>query len=261
MAQQVSTLSLREKIAQGTLMKGSFVKMAGPSSVEIMGAVGFDFVVIDLEHGVFGNAATDTSLLAAKAAGIAAVIRVPSFEGDSIATALDAGATGILAPHISSVADANALVGKCRYRGGRRGFSGVTRAGNYGGNRMWEHIDAADAAIGVIAMIEDPEALLVIDEILAVEGLDAVFVGRGDLTVAFNAPSRDSTCVVNAVDRILAAAKQHGKAVWLMVESAEEAADFAAKGASSFIISSDQSVLYRNCAKISKEFDSLVSQD
>lgn len=241
-------------------MKGSFVKIAGSSSVEIMGAVGFDFVVVDLEHGVFGNAAIDVSLLAAKAAGVAAVVRVPSLAGDAIATALDAGATGVLAPHISSAADAKALVEKCRYRGGRRGFSGVTRAGNYGENRMWDHIDAADAAIGVIAMIEDPEALWVIDDILAVEGLDAVFIGRGDLTVAFNAPSRDSACVVDAVDRILVAAKQHGKAVWLMVENAAEAVEFAAKGASSFIISSDQSLLRRNCAQISKDFDSLVRQ-
>lgn len=93
------------------------------------------------------------------------------------------------------------MVRACRYRTGSRGFSGVTRAGGYGSKPMWEHIDTSDAGIAAIAMIEDPSALDALEEILAVEGLNAVFIGRGDLTVAFGAPNHNDAIVTRAVDR------------------------------------------------------------
>ena len=237
------SLSLRERVSRHDVMHGSFVKFSDPSSVEIFGGAGFDFVVIDQEHGVFDRAAMNLSLLACRAAAIHGVVRVPQLQSDAIAAALDSGASGILAPHVIKIEDARALVAACRYRKGRRGFSGVTRAGGYGANPMWQHIDAADAAIAVIAMIEDPAALGQLDGILAVEGLDAVFIGRGDLTVALGAGSRNDAIVVEAGDRILDAARRHNKPVWVMVDSSEEVEEFLARGASSFIVSSDQSML------------------
>lgn len=261
MEQQHAYRGLRAIIAAGGTLKGSFVKTPGSSSVEILASVGFDFVVIDQEHGVFDKSAIDYVLLAAKAAGIPATVRIPSLTTEAIASALDCGADGILAPHISSAADAANLVELCRYRGGRRGFSGMTRAGNYGGRKMWDHVDGSDAAIGVIAMIEDPAAIPYIDEITAVNGLDAVFIGRGDLTVAMEAPSRDSPPVVDAVDHIIQSAKRNGKAIWMMVDSAEEAMQFSAKGVSGFIISSDQALLRRACALVSTEFDTHFRAD
>ena len=245
-----TTHSLRERVVRRDLMRGSFVKLTDPSSIEIMGAVGFDFVVLDQEHGVFDRATMNVSLLAARAVGISAVVRVPQLGSDAILAALDGGATGILAPHVVTVDDARALVASCRYRAGRRGFSGMTRAGGYGAHSMWKHVDAADASIAVIAMIEDPPALGSIDAILAVEGLDAVFVGRGDLTVAFNAPTRDDERIVQAVDRILAAGRKCAKQVWVMVDSASDAEAFRARGASAFIVSSDQGMLRKAAADI-----------
>ena len=242
--------NLRARVVQRDLMRGSFVKLTDPSSIEIMGSVGFDFVVLDQEHGVFDRTTMNVSLLAARAAGIPAVVRVPRLDSDAVLSALDGGAMGILAPHVARVDDARALVAACRYRGGRRGFSGMTRAGGYGANPMWKHVDASDSSIAVIAMIEDPPALDSIDAILAVPGLDAVFIGRGDLTVAFNAPTRDDERVVQAVDRILAAGREQGKQVWVMADSAAEAEAFQARGASAFIVSSDQGMLRKAAADI-----------
>jgi len=245
-----ASASLRARVARREPMRGSFVKLTDPSSIEIMGAAGLDFVVLDQEHGVFDRASMNTSLLAARAAGIAAVVRVPQLGSDSILAALDGGATGILAPHVASADDARALVASCRYRGGRRGFSGMTRAGGYGANPMWKQVDASDAGIAAIAMIEDPPALDHIDAILAVEGLDAVFIGRGDLTVAYEAPTRDDERVVRAVDLILAAGQRHSKQVWVMVDGAAEAEAFRARGASAFIVSSDQGMLRKAALEI-----------
>lgn len=242
--------SLRERVNRHDVMHGSFVKISDPCAVEIFGGVGFDFVVIDQEHGVFDRAAMNLSLLACRASGIDGVVRVPQLRSDAIAAALDCGASGILAPHVTTVEDARALVAACRYRKGQRGFSGVTRAGAYGANAMWTQIDAADAGIAVIVMIEDPAALDNVADILAVEGLDAVFIGRGDLTVALGAHSRNDAIVGEAVDRILDAGRRHHKPVWVMVDSSEEVAAFLARGATSFIISSDQSMLRKAAADI-----------
>ena len=242
--------SFRRRLLNRECLVGSFIKTPTSHAIEIIGGTGFDFVVIDQEHAPFDHGSTDVSLLAARAAQTAGVVRVPVLSADC-------GAVGVLAPHVASVAQAQALVSACRYRGGARGFSGVTRAGGYGGSKMGNLVDAADASVATIAMIEDPAALDVIDAIVAVEGLDAVFIGRGDLTVAFGAPTRDAPVIRDAVDAIIAAAKKVGKPVCVMVDGAEEAADFAARGASAFIVSSDQGFLRKAAAQALAEMSAL----
>lgn len=252
------TAALRTRVARRDLLKGSFVKIAGPSSVEILGGAGFDFIVIDQEHGVFDRMATDLAILAARASAMAAVVRVPALHSEAIGASLDSGATGILAPHITSAAEARALVAACRYRGGSRGFSGMTRTGSYGANPMWRQIDKADADVAAIAMIEDPRALDAIDGIVAVEGLDGVFIGRGDLTVAFGAPTRDDPRVIAAVDTIIRAAGEAGKAIWMMADSAADVESFLARGATSFVVSSDQALLRKASIAVASEVDAVL---
>ncbi|WP_090709285.1 MULTISPECIES: aldolase/citrate lyase family protein [unclassified Beijerinckia] len=249
--------SFRRRLLNRECLVGSFIKTPTSHAIEIIGGAGFDFVVIDQEHAPFDRNATDVSLLAAWAAQVAGIVRVPVLSADAILSVLDCGAVGVLAPHVASVAQAEALVAACRYRRGARGFSGVTRAGGYGAGKMWSLVDGADASVATIAMIEDPAALDVIDAIVAVEGLDAVFIGRGDLTVAFGAPTRDAPVVRDAVDAIIAAAKKVGKPVCVMVDGAEEAADFAARGASAFIVSSDQGFLRKAAAQALAEMSAL----
>lgn len=252
--------SFRRRLLDRESLIGSFIKTPTGHAIEILGAVGFDFVVIDQEHAPFDRGSTDVALLAARAAGVAGVVRVPVLSHDAILSVLDCGAVGVLAPHVSSVAQARILAAACRYRGGARGFSGVTRAGGYGALKMWNHVDAADAATAAIAMIEDPAALEEIDAILAVDGLDAVFIGRGDLTVAFGAPTRDAPVVRDAVDRIIAAAKRANKPVCVMTDGADEAADFAARGASAFIISSDQGFLRKAAGQAFSEMSAMKAR-
>lgn len=242
--------SLRQRTARRDPMLGSFIKLSDPAAVEIFGAAGFDFVVIDQEHGPFDRTTMNVALLAARAAMIPALVRVPQMASDAIQAALDGGAAGILAPHITSAEDARALVASCRYRGGRRGYSGVTRAGGYGSRPLWQHIDGSDAAIAVVAMIEDPLALDRLDEILSVEGLDAVFIGRGDLTVALEAPSRDDEIVVQAVDRVISAALRNGKPVWMLADGASDALPLLERGVAALIVSSDQGILRKGAVEI-----------
>lgn len=240
----------RRRLVAGQRLLGTFIKTPAPQPIEILGDLGFDFVVIDEEHGPFDRGAIDVGLLAARASGTAGIVRVAEPSASSILSMLDMGATGVLVPHVLSVAKAREVASACRYRGGRRGFSNTTRAGRYGAVGMWPHVDAADAQTTLIAMIEDREALDEIEAIVAVEGIDAVFIGRGDLAVAFGAPGMDAPEVRQAAERILAVARAAGKPVCIMVSGPQEADAFAGLGASAFIVSSDQGFMRQAAAKL-----------
>ncbi len=237
--------SFRARFTARETLTGTFIKTPTPHAIEILGGLGFDFVVIDEEHAPFDPQATDVALLAARASGTAGIVRVPSADPAGILRVLDCGAVGVLIPHVSSAAKAREIAAACRYRGGKRGYSGSSRAGGYGVGKVWEHVARSDETTTAIAMIEDPEALDDIDSILAVEGIDGAFIGRGDLTVALGAAANDAPPVKAAVDTVMAAAKRAAKPVCVMVGSAAEAKGFKELGASAFIVSSDQGFLRR----------------
>jgi len=226
---------------------GTFIKTPTTHATEILGALGFDFVVIDEEHAPFDRRATDTVLLAARAAGMAALVRVQSPAG--ILSVLDCGATGVLVPHVATAAHAREVASACRYRGGRRGYSGSPRHAGYGATGMEKTVEAADAATTVIAQIEDPEALDEIDAIAAVDGIDALFIGRGDLAVALGAKSSDALEVRSAVERIGKAARAAGKPICVFVGGQEEASWLQDQGATAFVVASDQSFIRKAAAQ------------
>ncbi len=237
----------RQRFTDGQHLVGSFIKTPTVHATEIMGDLGFDFVVIDEEHAPIDRGQAELILLAARAVGTAAVVRVPAIA--QILGALDDGAAGVLVPHVSSAARAREMVEACRYRGGRRGFSNSPRAGRYGGLGLGPHVERQDAIVTAIAMIEDPEALGEIDAILATEGLDGVFIGRGDLTVALGSAGPDSQEVRSAVETVCAAARAAGKPVCIMVGGAAEATHYRALGASAFIVGTDQAFLRKAAAE------------
>lgn len=239
----------RKRFGSKEHLIGTFVKTPDPHPIEILGDIGFDFVVIDEEHAPWDRVAIDHALLAARASGTAGIVRISEPTAARVLSVLDDGAAGILVPHVSSAAKAREIAAACRYRGGKRGFANTNRAGRYGGTGMWEHIDASDASVTFIAMIEDPEALDEIDEIFAVDGLDGVFIGRGDLTVAYGVENGAAPEVEQACERILAAAMKAGKPVAVLASGADEARRFQAMGATTFLIGSDQGFMRQSAAK------------
>ena len=246
----------RDRLRAGGHLVGTFVKSPSIHSVEIIGSVGFDFVVLDNEHAPFDRAAIDMALCATRAARTAGLVRVAAVT--DILSALDCGATGVLVPHVYSADKAREAVAASRYRGGKRGFSGAGRAGDYGARFLWQHVDAQDAQTTVIAMIEDPEALDQLDAIAAVEGLDGLFVGRADLTVALGAASPSAPEIMKAVERIAKAGRAAGRGVCLMAGGLEEARAFQNMGATAFIVDSDQTFMRRAAAAALKDFATLA---
>jgi len=241
------TRSFRQRMLAGDKLVGTFLKTPTSHATEIVAALGFDFVVIDQEHSPFDRTTTDIALMSARGCNIPALVRVSG--PDAVLSVLDCGATGILMPHVASADYAREVAALCRYRNGSRGYATSTRAGGYTAVPMWKHIAASDAAITVVAQIEDPEALDEIDAIAAVEGIDSLFIGRGDLTAAFGDETPNPPAVRQAVERIAAAARKANKPVSVYVGARPEAEWLRDQGATTFIHNSDQGFLRQAASK------------
>jgi 2-keto-3-deoxy-L-rhamnonate aldolase RhmA len=255
-----ATSFFRQRLIAGERLAGVFIKTPAPQVIEILGAAGFDFVVIDAEHAPFDRTSTDLAILAARAAGIEAIVRTPNHEPSVLSAPLDDGAAGVVAPHVDSAGAARKLVAACRYSGGR-GYSNSPRGGGYGALGMWDHIAQADARAAVIAMIEDPEGVKNADRILAVDGIDAILVGRADLTVAMDDRTPDARHANAAARDMLAAARRAGKPACIAVGAASEAGPWLDAGATVVIISTDQALLKSAARDALKTFADLARAD
>jgi staphyloferrin B biosynthesis citrate synthase len=250
-SKRLQPVDFRKRLAAGERLIGTFIKTPTSHTAEIIGDIGYDFVIIDEEHAPFDRVTTDQALLGARAAGTAGFVRVPDLS--HVLAALDDGAVGIMAPHIDEAEKARELVAYGRYKAGRRGFSNSPRAGRYGGKDFQSHVKEGDAQTTIIAMIEDARAVETIDGIVSVEGLDAIFIGRSDLTLSLGAAAPSDAVVQQAVDRVCAAARKTGMRVWVPATSASERDAYIRLGATGFVVATDQSFMRRAAAASLKE--------
>lgn len=229
---------------------GTFIKTPTSHATEILGDLGYDFIMIDAEHAAFDRAAIELQVLAARAAEMPALVRVADIGG--IQSALDVGAAGVMVPHVLSPDMARHVVAACRHKGGFRGFCNTARAGRYGERGIAQHVLECDEAVSVIGMIEDEQALDAISEIAAVPGLDALFLGRGDLAASLGETNMDSARLQQICQTVAAATKAHGKALSAVATSPEDAGRLQVLGASIFLLASDQGFM-RQAAKAALE--------
>ncbi len=199
--------TFRERFRKGDELIGIFVKTPAHNGVEVLGATDLDFLVLDQEHSPFDLNAIDSCLMAANAADMPTFVRIQQNTATGMLYPLDCGATGVIVPHIATRAKAEEIGAGGRYAGGKRGFAGTNRAGGYGTKSMGEYIAEADSQTTIIAQIEDVEAVENIQEIVSVENIDGIFLGRADLTVGFGATSPSDTVVVDAVRHVCAVAR------------------------------------------------------
>ena len=242
-------MSLRERLRAGELLAGTWIKTPHPHVAEVLALSALDVLVLDAEHAPFDRASLDLCILASRAGGKPVLVRPACGEAAQILNALDCGADGVIVPHIRSADDARALVRACHYRPSGRGFAGSSRAAGYTTLGMAKHRAAAQGVI-VIAQIEDVEAVEVIEEIATVEGIDALFIGRADLTISYAVESPDDPIVIAAVERICAAGKAAGRTVGMFLGRAGDVPEWRAKGASLFLLQSDQDFLLQGAAAL-----------
>jgi 2-keto-3-deoxy-L-rhamnonate aldolase RhmA len=235
-------LSTRAAIA------GVFCALPTPLSVELAAAAGYDFVVIDLEHSLLAPDALAAMLLAARASGIAALVRVAHLQ--QVSAALDHGAEGIVFPRINSVAEACAAVQCARHAPlGRRGTSATYHSG-FGRDDLATAQQQADADTLVVLMIEDVAAVALVAEIAAVEGVDVLLEGAADLAQSLGLPwrTRDPR-VCEGVARIEAAARAAGKWFCALPRLPEDAARWRRLGVRMFVLGEDRGLLRRGLAQ------------
>ena len=237
-----NTDTFRKRLTGGELLIGTFIKTPSPIVAEILGLSDLDVFCVDTEHAPFGRLETDLCVGAFRAADRPSLVRIADDSPTEIRCALDSGATGILVPHVTSADQAAAIVKAAHFGDGGRGYAGSPRAAEYTTKSMADHIADSRERTTVVVQIEDIAALEHVAQIAAVDGVDALFVGRFDLAVAMQKSASD-TEVIATVRDICAAGRSVGTAVGMFTSNLDEIPDWKDAGASLFLLNSDQSMI------------------
>ncbi|MDZ7616468.1 MAG: aldolase/citrate lyase family protein [Patescibacteria group bacterium] len=224
---------------------GPFSKTADPAMVEAIGHAGADFIILDMEHGPCSLRDLEHLIRAAEVAGMLPIVRVPEQGWQMVGAALDLGAGGVQMPQVRTADDAERLIRHARFApAGDRGVCRHVRAAGYSSLDKQEYFAAANEAV-LVAQLEGKEALANLDAILAVPGLDVVFVGPYDLSQSLGVPGQvQHAAVVEAVADIVRRAGEAGMLAGTFVETMEQAAFWREQGVRYVSYGVDISLLY-----------------
>lgn len=226
---------------------GLYCSVPAPAIVEMIGHAGFDFVILDTEHALVGDSELAVLLRAAEAAGLDALVRVPEGDHGAILRALDAGAAGVVVPHVRCRADVDAAIRAARYFPDGMRSLGAGRPADYGVGDLREVIRRANAEVVLAVLIEDREGVEAIDEILTGGGVDVVLPGPGDLSQSYGVPWEIRHPLVRAaVETIHEACRLHAVPFAPMTTNPEAHARWSAAGAKSFVLGDAQDLAARS---------------
>ena len=208
---------MKEKLRAGQPAYGVSVMIPSPQVVEMVAAAGFDWVLLDCEHGTLTLESVELMAMAAEASGITAIARPVSRSAEHILQVLDRGVMGVQVPHVNTAAEAREVLAAVKFHPeGRRSLAAGTRAAVYDSHgTLSEYVKAANDATLIAIQLEDREAIENIDELLAVEGIDVFFIGPSDLSQSMGFPGNPKAPpVAQAIDasfrKMLAAGRTPG---------------------------------------------------
>lgn len=233
---------LKKLLTSGSPNFGTFLGMGTPNSAEIAALAGADWALLDLEHGGYGEEVVSPTLLAAHAHDCPMIVRVESLERIRAGRLLDAGVDGIMFPRAESAQDARDCVSFLSHPPhGTRGVATYNRAAGWGtGEDMFP--DPPKAA--TIIQIETIGALNDVEEIAAIEGVDVLFVGPLDLSFSLGIPRQfDNDQFIQACEKVVSAAKGHGKGIGILAPTVEGAKRYREMGFDFIAIGSDSTIL------------------
>jgi 2-keto-3-deoxy-L-rhamnonate aldolase RhmA len=247
MADSLAPHEFRARLLRGDLLIGTMVTLSSPEVAEIMAEVGFDWLFVDGEHGVFEARELQAAL---QAAGVATpcVVRVPVAAEAPIKKALDVGAAGIIVPQVNSAEQAEQVVRLAKYApAGARGV-GIGRAHRYG-LKLPEYLATANDSTAVIVQAEHADAVHNIESIVGVAGVDAVLIGPYDLSASLGRMGQvGHPDVVAAIDRIRDACLKGGVRVGIFGVSADAVRPYISKGFT-LIVAGVDSILLGQAAR------------
>ncbi len=246
-----SLLKMKETLKKGDCVYGPFMKTGDPMFVEAAGLAGFDFVILDTEHGPVDIESQQNNVRAAEARNMVPIIRLKDKAENTIGRALDIGAYGIQVPQISSAEEAKDVVKFAKfYPYGMRGVCRFVRAADYSAQNRYDYFESSKDVI-IILQLEGIDAIKNIDEILQVEGVDILFIGPYDLSQSLGLPGQvNNPIVVDAMKEIVAKAKNSGKIIGCFVDAPEDLKMWKNLGLQYLSYSVDVGIFYDACKGI-----------
>ncbi len=211
-----------DTLTQGDTLMGSFISTGYPVNTELMGLAGFDFLIIDLEHGMGSERDILSQLHALQATQSIPVVRVESHDKQRAHRLLDLGVQGIMFPRVNTAEEAAACVAAMRYPpDGVRGVATIVRAAGYG-THFNHYRGESKTNLLTIIQIESAEAVENVEAIAAVEGVDVLFVGPMDLSTSLGIFRQyDHPLFLDALAKTLAAARQHNRTSGILLPSVD----------------------------------------
>lgn len=227
----------------GTL--GTWVKLSSPESVEILAYAGFDFVIIDLEHTTMDLAAASAHIATARALGVDPLVRVPDHGHSVIQRVLDAGAAGVVVPHVDTAEQARAVVRSMRFPPhGDRGSGSTGRAGRWGLLPRADYLAYGNTEALCVVQLESADAIAAAPAILGVDGVDAAFVGTADLSMSTGFPA--GSAQLDALEgAAIDAARAAGLAIGTATATSNQGRASLERGYDYVVVSNDTSILAR----------------
>ncbi|WP_026463050.1 HpcH/HpaI aldolase family protein [Adhaeribacter aquaticus] len=215
--------NIKKRLQQGETVNGCWLNLGSSLTAEIVGLAGFDWVLIDLEHGAGEEKDVLFQLQALEHTPVAPIIRVESAAPQRIHRVLDMGAVGIMCPKVNNATEARNVVEGLHYPPhGKRGVAKMVRATQFGKNFDQYHRDAQDTILGVV-QIETQEVMKHLDEIAALDGVDVLFIGPADLTMELGIFGQfDHPLFLEAVEATVNAAEKAGKATGILFFNPDE---------------------------------------
>lgn len=247
--------NFRNKLQNDECVYGVFMKTGDPMFVEAASLGGFDFVILDTEHGPVSIENQQNNIRAAEARGAVPIIRLKASGENTIGKALDIGAYGIQVPQINSAADAEKIVKFAKfYPYGMRGVCRFVRAADYSAMDRYEYFENSKNIL-IILQLEGVKAIENLDEILEVEGVDILFIGPYDLSQSLGIPGQvNNPLVVEEMKKIVERARKKNKVIGTFVDTPEDLIMWRNLGVKYLSYSVDVGIFLDACRDLSNKF-------
>jgi 4-hydroxy-2-oxoheptanedioate aldolase len=243
------TTTIRQRLARGECVFGTFLKIPASAPVELVGYAGFDFCVVDLEHSPFTFERAEELVRAAEGVGLASIIRTFDGQPPTLVRALDTGCDGVLVPNLQSRAETERVVRGARFHPlGERGMDPHARSARYRMIPKEVYFAQANDRALVGVQIEGVTGIQNLDDIVQVNGIDLIFIGPYDLSQSLGIPGQvDAPPVLEKVSEIVAAVRAKGKAVGIYADNVETARRWRDLGIQFVAISVDVRIFLDAC--------------
>jgi 4-hydroxy-2-oxoheptanedioate aldolase len=239
---------IKDKVQKGDPVFGTLLPIPSPEVVEILGLAGYEFLMLDMEHGPITVDVLGGLVRACRAVGVVPMARVPEDHPKTILRALDVGCVGVMVPQVETPQQAQAAVAATRYApAGTRSLAGATAAASWGKTPLSDHIAASNAAAMSVLQIETRRGLEAVEAIARTPGVDVLFIGPSDLSQSLGHPGAPNHPDVQAaIRRIIGAGRAAGVAVGMLTLTPDDVRTYSALGTTVFLDSLPR-LLLRSC--------------